>query len=86
MILGRFYQWAIVIFQENEQLQVTLVKISTDKMWRSLLKNIDIAPSTGSMQCIRDLSQPPTSTLRTEMEDCDYGDGDLESEYFLGTF
>lgn len=63
---------------------MTLVKVNPDKVWKSLLSNIDIQPCEPSAQVIRDLSQPPTSSLRTEMEDCDYGDGDIESDFFLG--
>lgn len=65
-------------------MQVTLVKTIADKIWKSLLSDIDIEASETPAQAIRDLSQPPTSTLRTEMEDCDFGDSDIESEFFFG--
>lgn len=63
---------------------MTLVKTISDKIWESLLSDIDIEPCEPSVQPIRDLSQPPTLSLRIEMEDCDYGDSDIENEVFLG--
>lgn len=63
---------------------MTLVKTEPNVMWSSLLKNATINPSEEPTQAIRDLSQSLTSTLRTEMEDCDYGDNDIEREYSLG--
>lgn len=63
---------------------MTLVKSELNVLWSSLLKNTAINPSEEPAQAIRDLSQPPTSTLRTEMEECDFGDNDIEREYALG--
>lgn len=71
---------------ENELLQVTLAKLEANIVWKSLLKDTEIHPVEHPIQSVRDLSQPPTSTLRTEMEDCDYGDCDIESEFTLGNY
>lgn len=67
-------------------LQITLIKAVTDSVWPSLLKNINIPPSDYTAQPVRDLAQPPTAILNKEMEECDYGDGDLDSDYFLGIY
>lgn len=69
--------------QENEQLHVTLIKLSTDP-WKSLLKDIEIHPIEHPKVESHNLPQPPKSTLRAEMEDCDFGDGDLENDYSFG--
>lgn len=63
---------------------MTLVKSEPNMVWTSLLKNITINPSEEPVETIRDLTQPLASSLRTEMEDCDFGDSDIEREYSLG--
>lgn len=52
--------------------------------WPSLLKDVVILPTTDMpLQPIREMSLPP-SNLRTEMEDCDFGEDDMDKEYSFG--
>lgn len=67
-------------------MEVTLIKTEKSVTWDSLLKNVTVNPCEEPVQAIRDRSQPLTSTLRTEMEECDFGDNDIEHEYSLGEF
>lgn len=76
--------------QENELLQVTLVKSEVNQDWSSLLGNDIYIPSIEEQSDNNKrggvVDQPPTSTLGTEMEECDFGDGLTQSEYFIGKF
>lgn len=62
---------------------MVLVKEAESSTWPSLLKNIIINQSEVPLQQIRDLALPP-SNLRTEMEDCDFGDAEMDKEYSFG--
>lgn len=81
----------LFFLQENELLQVTLVKGEVNQDWGSLLGNdIHIPPTeeqsdNNKRNGVADpMAQPPTSTLCSEMEECDFGDGLTQSEYFIG--
>lgn len=65
-------------------LEITLMKSEPNVSWDSLLKNSLISSSDEPLQAIRDLTQPLASSLRTEMEECDFGDNEVEREYSLG--
>lgn len=73
----------VFFFKGNETLQVVLVKEVESSTWPSLLKNIIINQSEVPIQQIRELALPP-SNLRTEMEDCDFGDDEIDKEYSFG--
>lgn len=45
-----------------------------------------IPPTELPLQPIRDLPLPQAVNLRSEMEECDYGDEDMESEFSFGKF
>lgn len=62
---------------------MVLVKEAESSTWPSLLKNIIIGQSEVPIQQIRELALPP-SNLRTEMEDCDFGDDEMDKEYSFG--
>lgn len=67
---------------ENELLQVTMIKVNADTIWTSLLKDQQIdateVPATNQREMLA------VSNLHTDIEDCDFGDGDSEREYSLG--
>lgn len=69
--------------QGNESLQVVLVKQVPSFTWPSLLKDASVLPSDLPVQPSRELSLPP-SNLRTEMEECDFGDDEMDKEYTFG--
>lgn len=69
--------------QGNESLQVVLVKQVPSSSWPSLLKDATVLPSDLPIQQIRELSLPP-SNLRSEMEECDFGDDEMDKEYSFG--
>lgn len=52
--------------------------------WPSLSKSEEIWPTDLAAQPIRKMPQPSAVNLRSEMEECDFGDGDMESEYTFG--
>lgn len=52
--------------------------------WLSLLKDSAVPSTEQADSSATELSQYD-SRLRTEMEECDYGD-DFESEYLFGTY
>lgn len=54
-------------------------------VWPSLLKDSTVLPSDLPVQQIRELSLPPTN-LRTEMEECDFGDDEMDKEYTFGNY
>lgn len=71
------------LFKGNESLQVTLVKQMQSFAWPSLQKDVVVPPTDMPLQPIRELTLPP-SNLRTDMEDCDFGDDDMDKEYSFG--
>lgn len=73
----------LLILQGNESLQVVLVKQGEEFTWPSLLKGSTVPPSDLPAQSIRELALPP-SNLRTEMEECDFGDDEMDKEYSFG--
>lgn len=72
-----------IFSQGNESLQVVLVKQMQSLEWSSLLKDIVVPPSDMPIQPIRELSLPP-SNLRSEMEECDFGDDEMDKEHTFG--
>lgn len=70
---------------------MTLVKIDSQH-WLSLLENVFIPPAeehsennnSEHVDSVHNLPQPPTSTLGSEMEDCDFGDANVQSEFSIG--
>lgn len=67
---------------------MTLIKSESNVPWGSLLENEFIPPiddTTSAEGMTNQTAQPPTSTLGSEMEECDFGDGFTQSEYFIGT-
>lgn len=54
-----------------------------DFTWPSLLKGAIVPPSELPVQPIRELALPPTN-LRTDMEECDFGDDEMDKEYTFG--
>lgn len=52
--------------------------------WNSLLKDVEIQASELPAQPVRDLSLPPASSLQSQMEECDYGDDDMDRDYSFG--
>lgn len=65
-------------------LEINLVKKEQGVDWLSLLKDIVIPSSELSVQPIRDLSLPPAHNIRSEMEECDFGDEDCDREFTFG--
>lgn len=59
------------------------MKQAQTSTWPSLLKGVVILPTDTPLQPIRELALPP-SNLRTEMEDCDFGEDDMDKEYSFG--
>lgn len=72
--------------KENESLQVVLIKLEQSSSWNSLLKDIEIQPGEIPAQPVREISMPPALSLQSEMEECDFGDDDMDREYSFGLF
>lgn len=54
-----------------------------DIEWSSLFKDHIVPPGELIAQPIRELALPPAH-IRTEMEDCDFGEVDCDREYTFG--
>lgn len=54
--------------------------------WTSLSKSEAILPTDLPAQPMREMPMPSAVNLRSEMEECDFGDEDMESEYGFGKF
>lgn len=52
--------------------------------WTSLSASEEILPTDIPAQPIREMLMPSAVNLRSEMEECDFGDEDMESEYTFG--
>lgn len=65
-------------------LTVTLNKTEPITTWNSLSKSEEILPTDLPVQPIREMPMTSAVNLRSEMEECDFGDEDMECEYTFG--
>lgn len=74
--------------QENESLQLNLLKINSNAQWQKLFDGDEEedanTQSIAENQPQRDTSAMATVGFKPELEDCDYEAGGTENEFSIG--